>query len=106
MKYGEDILKGIVSGILSSYVLLYGLRPSVTYPDYILDTFENRWIFILLIICNYYLFIWDYTCGSLLLLSIVSLVMDYIIFTEKSNNDDENTTKSLLQDVSTVLFPK
>lgn len=102
----DDILKGIVSGILSSYVLIYGLRPSVTYPEYILDTFENKWIFILLIICNYYLFIWDYACGSLLLLSIVSLGMDYIIFAEKSNNDVEDSTKNLLHDVSTVLFPK
>ena len=104
MKYVEDILKGVISGILSSYLLIYGLRPSVQYPEYILDLFENKWVFILLIICNYYLFVWDYTSGCLLLLGIVSLVMDYIIFTERSS--EENTTKDLIQDISVILFPK
>lgn len=105
MKYVEDIIKGVISGILSTYLIIYGLRPSVQYPEYILDTFENKWIFILLIICNYYIFVWDYTCGCLMLLGIVSLIMDYIVFTERSNNDN-NTTRDLLQDMSNVLFPK
>jgi Ca2+/Na+ antiporter len=105
MKYIEDILKGVISGILSSYLIVYGLRPSVQYPDYILDMFENKWVFILLIICNYYIFIWDNTCGCLMLLGIVSLMMDYIIFTERSNNSD-NTTRDLLHDLSGILFQK
>lgn len=81
MPYIEIILKGIITGILTAYLLVYGLRPSVPYPDIILEPFENNWIFIILFIINYYLFLWDLKIGLLMLLSIFALLFDLYVFT-------------------------
>lgn len=83
MEYLEIILKGLLAGFLSAYLILFGLRPAVAYPEFILELFENLWIFLILLIVNYYVFIWDYTIGAILLLCIVALVFDYVVFTSK-----------------------
>lgn len=84
MKYLESVLRGLIAGTLSAYLVLYGLRPAVPYPDIILDLFDNKWILLILLIINYYVFVWDYTCGVLFLLSIIALLFDLIIFTDNS----------------------
>jgi len=81
--YMQEILKGIVSGILSAYLILYGLRPAIPNPEIILEVFENKWIILVLLILNYYVFVWDYTAGALFLLCIISLIFDYIVFTQR-----------------------
>lgn len=81
MSYIEIILKGIITGILTAYLLVYGLRPSVPYPDIILEPFENNWLFIILFIINYYIFLWDLKIGVLMLLSILALLFDLYVFT-------------------------
>lgn len=83
MEYLEVILKGLITGLLSAYLVLYGLRPAVPYPEMILELFENLWMFIILLILNYYTFVWDYTIGTILLLCILALIFDYIVFTNK-----------------------
>ena len=105
MKYVDTILKGIVSGILSSYLIIYGLRPAVMYPDIILETFENKWLFIILLIFNYYVFLWDTNSGAILMLCILSLVMDYILFTD-IDTTIEDTTKYYLTELGNILFVK
>lgn len=82
-KFIENILKGLTSGILSFYIIIYALRPAVPYPELILEIFENKWLILILLLINYYLYIWDNISGVLLLLSILSLIFDYIVFTEK-----------------------
>jgi hypothetical protein len=81
MTYIELILKGIISGILTAFLLVYGLRPSVPYPDIILEPFEHNWLFIILFVINYYLLLWDLKIGVLMLLSIVALLFDLFVFT-------------------------
>ena len=76
------ILKGIISGFLIAYLILLGLRPSAEYPDNIIEIIDNPWIFIVLILINFYVMQWDLTIGLLLLLSIIALLLDVIIFTE------------------------
>lgn len=75
------IIKYILIGILSAYLLIYGLRPSVPYPDSILELYENTWLLVLLVIVNFYVYIWDSKVGILLCLSIVALIFDMIQFT-------------------------
>lgn len=75
------IIKYIFIGILSAYLLIYGLRPSVPYPDSILELYENTWLLLLLVIINFYVYLWDSKVGILLCLSIVSLIFDMIQFT-------------------------
>ena len=97
------ILKGTISGFLIAYLVILGLRPTAEYPDNILEIIDNPWIFVLLIIINFYALQWDLTIGLLLMLSIIALILDVIIFTEGEifNNDssienfkDETTTTS------------
>lgn len=90
MEYLQDVLKGLISGILAGYLIIYGLRPSMPYPEIILDFFENKWIFLILLIVNYYVFVWDYKCGVMLLMCIIALVFDYVIFAENDHKINLN----------------
>lgn len=82
-EYLQLILKGTITGILCAYLVLFGLRPAVPYPEFILELFENLWMFIILLVVNYYVFIWDYTIGAILLLCILALIFDFVVFTNK-----------------------
>lgn len=77
-----NIFKGIITGFLIAYLIILGLRPAALYPDNILEVIDNPWIFVILIIVNFYVIQWDFTIGLLLLLSIIALILDIIIFTE------------------------
>jgi hypothetical protein len=81
MIYIETVSKGLIGGILTAYLLFYGLRPSVAYPDIILEPLEHNWIFIILLVINYYLFLWNFKIGILMLLCIFALFFDMYVFT-------------------------
>jgi len=77
-----NIFKGIITGFLIAYLIMLELRPAALYPDNILEVIDNPWIFVILIIMNFYVIQWDFTIGLLLLLSIIALILDIINFTE------------------------
>jgi hypothetical protein len=108
-----NIFKGIITGFLIAYLIILGLRPAALYPDNILDVIDNPWIFVILIIVNFYVIQWDFTIGLLLLLSIIALILDIIIFTEgkiflsdekeeKYSNDDTKSIDKKSPSVSSV----
>ena len=76
------LFKYIIIGILTGYLLIYGLRPSVPYPEIILEFYENFWFLIILIFFNFYIYLWDNKIGVLLGLSIIALIMDMIQFSK------------------------
>lgn len=78
----ELVFKGIITGILAIYVVIYALRPAVIYPDYVLDVVDNPWVFVILLIINYYVFLWDATIAILMLLTLIAMFMDVVLFTE------------------------
>ena len=80
--YLDHIFRGIITGFLIAYLIILGLRPAVMYPDNILEIIDNPWIFLVLIILNYYVFWWDDTIGLLMFLTLIALLMDIILFTE------------------------
>ena len=82
-EYLENIAKGLLAGILSAYLIIYALRPAVPYPELILEIFENKWMLLILLVINYYIYLWDYHSGAIFLLCIIALVFDYVVFTEK-----------------------
>jgi hypothetical protein len=85
----ENILKGVISGFLIAYLLIFGLIPSSKYPDDILDIMDNPWIFAVILIINFYILYWDLTIGLLLFISLIALMLDIIIFTDgELFNDD------------------
>jgi hypothetical protein len=80
--YIDILLRYTLIGIISGYLLIYGLRPSVPYPEQILELCEHYWIIIILIIINYYILLWDLKMGLLLTLGIVALIFDMVLFTK------------------------
>jgi hypothetical protein len=82
----ESIIKYLFVGLLSGYILVYALRPSIPNPDIILDILENKFIFIILFIINYYLYLYDYLIATLFSICIFSLIFDYLIFIDINKN--------------------
>ena len=97
----NTLLKGIVIGFFSIYVIIYSLRPSKLNPDIVLEIIENKIIFIPLVIINYYLFIWHSTIGVLFLIFLISLVFDYYIYIE--NDTKQNIKNNFSKKISIYI---
>ena len=80
--YIDIFIRYIIIGIISAYLLIYGLRPAVPYPEELLELYEHNWILMIIIIINIYILIWDLRIGLLMALSIIALIFDMIIFTK------------------------
>jgi len=78
----DIFLRYLIIGILSAYLLIYGLRPSVPYPETLIDIYEHYWVLLILIVLDIYLLYWDLRIGLLLLLAIIAIIFDMINFTK------------------------
>jgi hypothetical protein len=78
----DIFLRYLIIGIFSAYLLIYGLRPSVPYPETLIDIYEHYWILLILIVLDIYLLYWDLRIGLLLLLAIIAIIFDMINFTK------------------------
>ncbi len=74
-------IKYILIGILSGYLLIYGLRPANPYPEFVVELYENIWLLLIAVVITFYAYIWDKKIGILLSLSLISLIIDMIQFT-------------------------
>ena len=63
--YLDIFIRFLIIGILSAYLLIYGLRPAIPYPEEILELYEHYWLLIIIRIINYYLLLWDLRIGVL-----------------------------------------
>jgi uncharacterized membrane-anchored protein YitT (DUF2179 family) len=103
----NKLIKGLLTGILCGYLIIYSLRPTVPNPDFILDIIENKYIFIPLVIINYYLYEYDNLIGTLFLIFIISLIFDYYIFISKElktvvySNIDYNKNENIVEEFYT-----
>jgi hypothetical protein len=82
INYIDVFIRYLIIGIISAYLLIYGLRPSVPYPEELLELYEHYWILLIIMIINIYVLIWDLRIGILMALSIIALIFDMIIFTK------------------------
>jgi hypothetical protein len=82
INYIDVFIRYLIIGIISAYLLIYGLRPSVPYPEELLELYEHYWILLIIMIINIYVLIWDLRIGVLMALSIIALIFDMIIFTK------------------------
>jgi len=78
----DIFIRYLIIGILSAYLLIYGLRPSIPYPETLIDIYEHYWVLLVLIIIDIYLLSWDLKIGLLLLLAIIAIIFDMINFTK------------------------
>tara|TARA_B110001450_G_scaffold213875_3_gene206445 strand:- start:4008 stop:4379 length:372 start_codon:yes stop_codon:yes gene_type:complete len=97
----NTLLKGVIIGIFSIYIIIYSLRPSKLNPEFVLEIIENKIIFIPLLLINYYLFTWDKTIGTLFLIFIISLIFDYLIFI--NNNSKKFIKKHVLNNLNNYI---
>lgn len=80
MNIDIDLLfRYFIIGILSGYLIIYGLRPTMPYPEILLELFDHYWVLLILIIMNYYVIIWDLKIGVLLALSIIAFILDIVL---------------------------
>ena len=82
IRYIDLFVRYVIIGVLSAYLLIYGLRPVVPYPEYILEIGEHYWMLLIMFILNYYLALWDLKIGLLFGLCLIALVFDLFIFTK------------------------
>ena len=82
INYIDIFIRYSIIGIISAYLLIYGLRPSVPYPEELLELYEHYWILLIVIIINIYVLLWDLKIGVLMALSLIALIFDMIIFTK------------------------
>lgn len=73
----DDVVKGLITGILVGFLVIYSLRPQVPYPEWVLKTYEHPWIFTILISMVVILAAWDARAGGVMLLIVATLLMDY-----------------------------
>lgn len=92
-----NIVKYFIMGILSAYLLIFGLIPTSKYPEFLLEPLEHNWMFIFLFIINYYLFTFDERLGYLLLLANISLIFEIIIL---NNNQDNNYIENMVNSIN------
>jgi hypothetical protein len=78
----DIFIRYLIIGILSAYLLIYGLRPSIPYPETLIDIYEHYWVLLVLVIIDIYLLSWDLKIGLLLLLAIIAIIFDMINFTK------------------------
>jgi hypothetical protein len=50
INYIDIFIRYSIIGIISAYLLIYGLRPSVPYPEELLELYEHYWILLIVII--------------------------------------------------------
>lgn len=99
----ESIIKYLFVGLLSGYILVYALRPSIPNPDIILDILENKFIFIILFIINYYLYLYDSLIATLFSICIFSLIFDYLIFIDINKNIETTIHENFSNIKNTIL---
>lgn len=99
----EYLIKYFFIGVLSGYILIYALRPSISNPDIILDIIENKFIFIILFIINYYLYLYDVLIATLFSICIFSLIFDYIIFIDINKNIQNSINEKFINLKKTLL---
>ena len=73
------LFKYLIIGILSGYLLIYGLRPIMPYPEILLELLDNYWVLLILLFINYYLLMWDLKVGVLMGLSIIAFILDIVL---------------------------
>lgn len=79
----NDVLRGVVTGVLIGFILLYSLRPKMPYPSWILITYEYPWMFVLLIGVAVWCAMWDRVVGALCFVAIIPIVADYYMLGKK-----------------------
>jgi hypothetical protein len=78
-----DAVKGVVIGILMGIIILYSLSPKTAYPPWMLVPYEHPWLFLVLSLIAIYALTVDKVIGSLLVIIVASLILDFHLLAKK-----------------------
>jgi len=81
----EDIIKGIITGFLVGFIVLYSLQPRVKNPDWLMIIHENPILLLIMLIFVYYIMKWNEIIGYLFLIVIIAIYLDIIIIIKKTH---------------------
>jgi hypothetical protein len=76
----SDIILGLAVGAMAAICFIYVFRSKYSYPRWMLQSFENPWVFILLFTLAIILMVYDQKVASLLLILTLALFVDMYIF--------------------------
>lgn len=75
-----SIINGILVGLLAGFCIIYVFQIKNAYPPWILHTFENPLILILLLLAAFILYRSNPAGGILLLILVIALFIDRMLF--------------------------
>lgn len=75
----DALLKLLITVLLSIYIILVSLRPSVKNPEFIFILYEYPLILILLLALAYYIFVWDERIGYLFFIFLIAIYFDIVM---------------------------
>lgn len=101
----DDIVKGLVTGVLLGFMVLYSLRPQNPYPDWVLQTYEHPWIFIILVGSVIILSAWEGRAGAIMLIIVATLLMDYYFLGTRSLQHEQHAPVFLEFDRNAISLP-
>jgi hypothetical protein len=79
----DEVIRFILTFVFAAYLIMYGMRPTVPYPIWVVKSFEHPWIFVIMIIAVPFLFSWDEKIGALFFLITTTLLVDYSVLGSK-----------------------
>lgn len=79
--------RGLAAGALAAYLVLYGLRPRVAYPDFMLALYDHPWMLLVIFAGIVYIIQWDIFVGVMMLLAFIALCADMFIFGQPWDRD-------------------
>ena len=101
----DDVIKGLVTGLLVGFMVMYSLRPQVPYPEWVLRTYEHPWIFIILIGLVVVMSAWDVHAAAVLSIIVVALLLDYYFLGTRSLLQEQHSPAVVEFDRSAFAIP-
>lgn len=75
-----SVLMGTLIGATAALLWLYGLRPDIPYPRWMLQSFHHPWIFLVMLILVMYVATFSPVLAVMLFLLVAALLMDMILY--------------------------
>lgn len=84
----DEIVRAVLTGVVSAFVLVYGFDNKKPYPAWMLVHYRHPWLWFVLAAVAMILFMYDYTLFVLFLLMIASIHLDMMVFGKPQPSDD------------------
>jgi hypothetical protein len=91
-----EAIRGLATGVLIAFVVLYSLQPKTPYPKWIVATFEHPWVFVLAFIVACWLLSVDKVIGILAFIAVATVTIDYYVLGKRRMNVPQQRGESVI----------